>query len=79
MQGLAQGFVLELHVSREQASYAEIAVELNPSGHWFGGAHLIRQMWPLNQAAMELGPYYAFDNGEFRVCPGLVCFCSAIC
>ena len=29
----------------------------------FGGGHLIRQLWPLNQAALELGPWYAFDNG----------------
>ena len=42
---------------------AEIAVHMDPSGHWFGGGHFIRQIWPLNDASLEVGPWYAFDNG----------------
>jgi len=42
---------------------AEISIALEPSGHWFGGGHFIRQMWPLNDASLEVGPWYAFDNG----------------
>ncbi len=34
LQSLSQGFVMELHVSREHAKTAELAVELDPSGHW---------------------------------------------
>lgn len=66
-QSLDQGFVLELHLSRDYASTAEVTVELEPSGHWFGGAHFIRQLWPLNQAAIELGPYYG-GPGRCRMC-----------
>ena len=25
--------------------------------------HLMRQLWPLNRASLETGPYYPFDNG----------------
>lgn len=53
-------------MSRQHADSAEVAVELEPSGHWFGGAHLIRQLWPLNHAAIEMGPWYGFDNGELH-------------
>ena len=63
-QALSAGLALELHVDRALADCAEVTVELEPSGHWFGGAHLIRQLWPLNQAAMELGPYYGAWAGE---------------
>ena len=42
---------------------AEISIALEPSGHWFGGGHFIRQMWPLNDASLEVGPWYAFDHG----------------
>lgn len=65
MQSLSRGFVINFSVSAAvaNASGAEIAVHLEPSGYWFGGGHFIRQMWPLNAAALEVGPWYAFDNG----------------
>jgi hypothetical protein len=42
---------------------AEICLDMEQSGMWFGGAHLIKQAWPLNDACLEVGPYYPFDNG----------------
>eukprot|EP00889_Picochlorum_renovo_P003452 jgi/Picre1/30482/NNA_005846.t1 len=63
--GMKKGFVLEFKVQADAApsSGAEISVKLEPSGHWFGGGHFIRQIWPLNDASLEVGPWYAFDNG----------------
>lgn len=56
--------LLDFRVSNTSASAnAEIAVHLEPSGYWFGGGHFIRQVWPLNGAALEVGPWLAFDNG----------------
>jgi hypothetical protein len=62
-QALSHGFHLEFRVAAAAASRAELAVHLEPSGHWFGGGHFIRQLWPLNGAALEVGPWYGFDNG----------------
>ena len=63
-QSLTHGFSLDFRVSPTTGhSCAEIGVQLAPSGFWFGGGHFIRQMWPLNDAALEVGPWYAFDNG----------------
>ncbi|GJQ13410.1 hypothetical protein GpartN1_g5201.t1 [Galdieria partita] len=45
--------------------------ELPISGHWYGGAHSLRQFWPTERACLELGPYYPFDNGPQGLC-GLV-------
>jgi len=42
---------------------AELAVELESGGEWYGGGHLMRQHWPLNRGAWEVGPHYPFDNG----------------
>ncbi len=42
---------------------AEVCLDLQPSGHWFGGGHFMRQLWPLDAASWETGPYYPFDNG----------------
>lgn len=64
MQALSRGFMLDFRVrASSSVSCAEIAVHLAPSGFWFGGGHFIRQLWPLNDAALEVGPWYAFDNG----------------
>eukprot|EP00793_Prasinoderma_coloniale_P001901 PRCOL_00007264-RA len=49
--------------SRKGFGMAEISLDLEPSGMWFGGAHMIKQAWPLNEACLEVGPYYPFDNG----------------
>jgi hypothetical protein len=62
---MSKGFVLEFKIAADLApsTGAEISVHLEPSGHWFGGGHFIRQIWPLNDASLEVGPWYAFDNG----------------
>lgn len=63
LQGLEHGFVLDLRVRRSVADQAEITFDMEASGQWFGGAHLMRQLWPLNLASWEVGPWYPFDNG----------------
>jgi myogenesis-regulating glycosidase len=64
-QNMRRGFVLEFEIAKDLAKSegAEISIRLEPSGHWFGGGHFIRQIWPLNDASLEVGPWYAFDNG----------------
>lgn len=65
-ENMQRGFVLEFEVAKDlvkTSEGAEISIKLEPSGHWFGGGHFIRQIWPLNDASLEVGPWYAFDNG----------------
>ena len=31
--------------------------------HWYGGSHLLKQLWPLERAKIETGPFYPFDHG----------------
>ena len=69
---LSSGFVLDFEVNpgaceRPSRAMAEIATELEPSGEWFGGGHLMRQHWPLNRGCWEVGPHYPFDNGPHGV------------
>jgi hypothetical protein len=42
--GLARGFVLSFSVAAGSAPAAEIALDLETAGHWFGGGHFIRQV-----------------------------------
>ena len=60
---LQHGLVLQYRVARGLADCAEIKVDVESAGHWFGGGHLMRQLWPLNRATWELGPHFPFDNG----------------
>ncbi|KAK9806886.1 hypothetical protein WJX72_006324 [[Myrmecia] bisecta] len=62
-KGLDTGFVLEWSVSRQSSNMAEVLVDMDTSGHWFGGGHLMRQLWPLNRASLEVGPFLPADNG----------------
>ena len=65
-RNMKRGFVVEYEIAGDlakEASGAEISIRLERSGHWFGGGHFIRQIWPLNDASLEVGPWYAFDNG----------------
>ena len=65
-KNMKRGFVVEYEIAgglAKEASGAEISIRLERSGHWFGGGHFIRQIWPLNDASLEVGPWYAFDNG----------------
>lgn len=41
----------------------QICLDLNRSGYVYGGAHMMRQLWPLNLASLEIGPLTPFDNG----------------
>ena len=57
-QGLRGGFHVELSVRqpshpRHRRLYAEIVVELG-NHSWYGGGHLMRQHWPLEQGAWEV-------------------------
>jgi len=54
-----------------EALIPSFTFELPISGHWYGGAHSLRQFWPTERACLELGPYYPFDNGPQGLC-GLV-------
>lgn len=62
-QNLNNGFVLDFTISKLYSDKAEITVDLDSAGHWFGGGHFIRQIWPVNHASLETGPWYPFDNG----------------
>ena len=62
-RNLGAGFVLEFAVRSRLSPCAEVALDVDSAGSWFGGAHLMRQLWPLNGATWELGPYVPFDNG----------------
>ncbi|CAL5223288.1 g5776 [Coccomyxa viridis] len=57
------GYTVEYRVHKAAASQAEIKLDIESAGHWFGGGHLMRQLWPLNRASLETGPFYPFDNG----------------
>lgn len=54
---------MEYRVHKAAASQAEIKLDIESAGHWFGGGHLMRQLWPLNRASLETGPFFPFDNG----------------
>jgi|TARA_B100000767_G_scaffold27205_1_gene23700 hypothetical protein len=67
--GIDQGYFLEFILKKESLTNqstvcgAEIALELSDGVHWFGGAHMLRQIWPLDRAQWEIGPLYPFDHG----------------
>ncbi|XRB24724.1 glycoside hydrolase family 31 protein [Pseudoscourfieldia marina] len=46
---------------------AEVSVELDQGGSWYGGAHLMRQHWPLEEGRWEVGPHLPFDNGPHGI------------
>jgi len=62
-RGLANGFILEKRVRSVDTDRAEIRIDTETAGQWFGGGHFMRQVWPLNKASWEVGPYYPFDHG----------------
>jgi hypothetical protein len=64
-QDLEEGFLLEWSVKNEPSTnhMAEVTLDMNTAGHWFGGGHFMRQHWPLNLGAFEVGPFFPFDNG----------------
>ena len=62
-RGLRSGFVLKNYVSCEETDMAEVKIEMESAGKWFGGAHFMNQIWPLNKVSWEMGPFYPFDHG----------------
>jgi hypothetical protein len=67
-QNLSDGFLVEFAVRpRPGAAHprdmAELVLDVASAGHWYGGGHLMRQHWPLERGAWEIGPHYPFDNG----------------
>ena len=67
--GIDQGYLLEIIIEKrpleDQAGLkgAELVLDLSRGVHWFGGAHMLRQIWPLDRAQWEVGPLYPFDHG----------------
>ncbi|QDZ19212.1 glycoside hydrolase [Chloropicon primus] len=62
-KGLTRGFILEKYISTDHAEMTEIKIDVDSAGHWFGGAHFMNQLWPLNKVSWETGPFYPFDHG----------------
>ena len=68
-RGIDEGYLIEVVIERksleDQADIkgAELSLELTQDIHWFGGAHMLRQIWPLDRAQWEMGPLYPFDHG----------------
>ena len=66
---IGEGYLIEVVIERksleDQAGIkgAELSLELSQDIHWFGGAHMLRQIWPLDRAQWEMGPLYPFDHG----------------
>ena len=50
------GFILQFTALRGDES--EVTVDMESSGSWYGGGHLMKQHWPLNKGCWEVGPYY---------------------
>ena len=50
-------------VAEPEHAMAELKVDIEEAGDWFGGGHLMKQHWPLNLGCWEVGPHYPFDNG----------------
>ncbi|GBG63182.1 hypothetical protein CBR_g36951 [Chara braunii] len=64
-ENLEEGFVLDFTVRRCKGvlEMAEVTLDIRSAGHWFGGGHFMKQHWPLNRGAFEVGPFFPFDNG----------------
>ena len=58
---LTGGFMLQF--TALYGTTSEATVDMSSSGSWYGGGHLMRQHWPLNEGCWEVGPFYPFDNG----------------
>lgn len=67
--GLEDGALIEVSVPMATSNAAELTVKLcdrsagGKAQHWYGGSHLLKQLWPLERAKIEIGPFYPFDHG----------------
>lgn len=63
-KNLEEGFLCEFSVrERNGVKMAEVTLDMEQSGYWFGGGHFMKQHWPLNLGAFEVGPFFPYDNG----------------
>ena len=64
-RGIEDGLLIEVSALAESANAAELAVRLRGTkkAHWYGGSHLLNQLWPLERGKIETGPFYPFDHG----------------
>lgn len=68
-RGIADGVLIEVSAPMDAPSgAAELAVRLRGArggekAHWYGGSHLLNQLWPLERGKIENGPFYPFDHG----------------
>ena len=72
-RGLTRGVVLEASVprapttptssTRPSLEMAELRFDLASAGRWYGGPHMMRQLWPADRACLETGPLIPHDNG----------------
>ena len=65
-RNIADGLLLEVSAPMEDSGAAELTVKLcdvADEDHWYGGSHLLKQLWPLERAKIEMGPFYPFDHG----------------
>ena len=61
---LSSGFVLDAYrTASEDTEMVEVRLDVDSAGRWFGGAHFMNQLWPLNKVSWETGPFYPFDHG----------------
>ena len=64
---VADGLLVEVAAPTGSTGVAELTVRLREGGekvsHWYGGSHLLKQLWPLERAKIETGPFYPFDHG----------------
>ncbi|MBA3532981.1 MAG: glycoside hydrolase [Ardenticatenales bacterium] len=58
---LHQGFTF--HWRNAEGETVEVGFDLASGGHWYGGAELVRQHWPLETLRWEMAPYIVTDNG----------------
>jgi myogenesis-regulating glycosidase len=55
-------------VAAADARSVQADFSLDDLGPTFGLGHLMMQHWPMQNGALELGPFYAFDNGPSGLC-----------
>lgn len=59
LQGLKNGFHVSFSIRqpahpRHRRLFAELTLNLESAGNWYGGGHLMRQHWPLEKGLWEV-------------------------
>jgi len=66
-RGITDGVLLEVNAPLDASNGAELTINLcddvEKTSHWYGGAHTLTQLWPMERAKIETGPLYPFDHG----------------